>query len=385
MFRGLAEGWRAEPDWTLKEMLRTGQSEGGSFVGPRGQGAAIALRPGACYLPPTMASSLQNPVRAWGYGAVLAVLAGSMTASCKDGSRPAAAVDAAVRESSPPSLPSGSTEPTQKPASARTSQVLSGQVKVILLTQSTGGILWAGGPGREHTPLLRQLASEYDAGHGKDYVFEQRWFPDGPSPYDSNNPGVYWKLWVKGEAPKPEQTLDAIADTYDVIVFKHCYVHAHVYADYGPEEFTKNPDTIEYRAQTFKLQYEDLKKALRKHSDTLFVVWTLAPETERSATLSSDGHDGRFGQRARDFAAWVRDVWDEPGDNLFVFDFWTLEAGGQDKTFADPAHILGPNDAHPNWDFAAQTSPKLLRRIVDVIEGRGDVCAATGEPSAACP
>ncbi len=72
----------------------------------------------------------------------------------------------------------------------------------------------------------------------------------------------------------------------------------------------------------------------------------------------------------------MKGTWDEKGDNIFVWDFRELETEG--GLYLKPAHADGPANAHPSRAFAAQAAPLLGRRIVDVIEGRGDQTSLTG-------
>jgi hypothetical protein len=81
-------------------------------------------------------------------------------------------------------------------------------------------------------------------------------------------------------------------------------------------------------------------------------------------------------QRAQQFFAWVKDVWDEPGDNVYVWDFFQLETGG--GPYLLPEHAADATDSHPNATFSAEVAPLVARRIVDVVEARGDLGSRTG-------
>ncbi len=95
-----------------------------------------------------------------------------------------------------------------------------------------------------------------------------------------------------------------------------------------------------------------------------FIVWTLAANVIANT-------DEAEAARARAFVEWVTDTWDEPGDNIFVWDFFELETRGGNVLLPDYAASV--DDSHPNHSpFAVMAAPIFSQRIVDVIEGRGD-------------
>ena len=71
------------------------------------------------------------------------------------------------------------------------------------------------------------------------------------------------------------------------------------------------------------------------------------------------------------------DTWDEPGDNIYVWDFRQLETEG--GLYLLNEYAAAPGDSHPNSAFATRVAPYLGQRIVDVIEGRGDSGSLTGQ------
>ncbi len=119
----------------------------------------------------------------------------------------------------------------------------------------------------------------------------------------------------------------------------------------------------------YTLQYQALKDRLHEFGQTRFIVWTGAAETEKATNPES-------AERARTFFAWVRDTWDEPGDNIFVWDFRTLETGG--SLYLKASYASAPDDPHPNEAFSTSVAPLIGSRIADVIEGRGDSASPTG-------
>ena len=73
----------------------------------------------------------------------------------------------------------------------------------------------------------------------------------------------------------------------------------------------------------------------------------------------------------------MKTVWDEPSDNIFVFDFRNLETDG--GLYLPDDRAAAPDDSHPNDAFAKKVAPKFGQRIVDVLEGRGDSGSLTGD------
>ncbi len=79
-------------------------------------------------------------------------------------------------------------------------------------------------------------------------------------------------------------------------------------------------------------------------------------------------------ERAKRFFDWVKSTWDEPGDNIYVFDFFALETDGG-RYFLSK---YSAGDSHPNETFAARVAPLFCQRLVDVIGGKGDTASITG-------
>jgi hypothetical protein len=247
-------------------------------------------------------------------------------------------------------------------------------VKIIFLHHSTGQNIWDGGvPG---------WFEKHNMENGTDYRIEERIFPK-ESPYGWNNyPYDYWNIWVAhgGDTPYMEEpTLEILAPEYDVIVFKHCFPCSDILEDTGSPDIASS----DKRMENYMLQYGALKEKMRLFPDTRFIVWTPAPRAEDtswrarlSAMLKGGSVQKANAARARKFAQWVRDVWDEPGDNIFVWDFFELGTEGGNFLKADYAQA--PGNSHPSADYAKKAAPLLCRRIVDVIEGRGDTTDVTG-------
>ncbi len=231
---------------------------------------------------------------------------------------------------------------------------MSSSVKVIYLHHSTGGVIWDGG--------VDTKIANYNTNHGKNYSITQMEFPKS-RPYGWNNyPYDYWNIWVNhagASAYKKEPTLEMLTQTYDVIVWKHCFPVSSVVAETGSPDITSSVKS----EGNYKLQYNALKAKMHEFPNNRFIVWT-GPALVESATNVEEA------KRARDFANWVKTTWDEPGDNIYIWDFRELETGG--GLYLLPENAVSTSNSHPNPTFAATAAPLIGQRIIDVIEGRGD-------------
>jgi hypothetical protein len=231
----------------------------------------------------------------------------------------------------------------------------------------------------------------YNRTHNSDYQITERIFPQS-FPYGWQNfPFDYWNIWVRNAGVIPfkrpcnslkdrvklftrfvfrrnpgEPTLELLANRFDLIVFKHCFPVSDILADTG------NPDisSEDKRIEQYKLQYLALREKMRVFPDTRFLLWTGPALTAEATTYEA-------AVRAQMFFEWVKYDWDQPGDNIFLFDFRTIETAG--GLFLKDEYASGPKDSHPNEAFSQQTVPLLCQRIIDVAEGRGDGTTLTGE------
>lgn len=252
-----------------------------------------------------------------------------------------------------------------------------GTVRIAFLHHSTGEAIWLGG--------VPRLLDAWNRAHGTDYRISQLTYPATTGGWPplvrrlastypwANYPYDYWNLWVNhrgSSRDRGELNLDDLTTKYDVVVFKHCYPVSRIGPDTGAARVSSEERTI----ANYKLQYEALRARLLEFPRRRFIVWTGAA---LPATLTTEAEAAR----ARRFFEWVKTEWDRPGDNIFVWDFHALETEG--GLYLKPEFAAGPRDAHPAPAFAASVAPLLARRIVDVIEGRGDAATLTGLPPAA--
>lgn len=236
-----------------------------------------------------------------------------------------------------------------------------GEVNILFLHHRTGKMIWDGG--------VPEGIENYDQIHNKSYNIIEQDFPKKTEYGWNNYPFDYWNIWVNhagNESYKNEPTLEMITKQYDVVVFKHSFPVSNIKEDTGVPNVGSDVKNIE----NYKLQYQELKEKLHSFSDTKFIVWTGAALVEGLSNVEK-------GERTRGFFEWVKDEWDEAGDNIFIWDFYELETEG--GYFLKNEYAKGDTNAHPNSDFAKSVAPLLCNRIVDVIEGRGDSGNITGK------
>lgn len=243
-------------------------------------------------------------------------------------------------------------------------------IKIIFLHHSTGDAIWKGGSKALEIKGIR-LGENYDVPkwfgnynkvHKTNYQITEQEFPKN-KPYGWENfPFDYYNIWVKNAGAKAymeEPTLEMLTSKYDVVIFKHCYPVGDFSADTSKADINSNVKTI----QNYKLQYLALKNKLQQFPDAKFIVWTGAVRvqpkiSEANALLS------------KQFFDWVRTTWDTPGDNIFLWDFYSLETEG--SLYMKPEYATTPDDSHPNKEFAQKVAPYFCQRIVDVITKNGN-------------
>jgi hypothetical protein len=238
-------------------------------------------------------------------------------------------------------------------------QAPSAKAKILFLHHSTGECVWNGG--------VKDWFAAHNKANQTEYEITEQNFPKD-SPYGWNNyPYDYWNIWVKHAGNKPfkgEPTLEMLTPKYDVIVFKHCFPVSAIEEDAGKGDVAGE----DKRIANYKLQYEALKKKLHEFPKTKFVVWT-------GAALIKNETDEDSARRAKAFFEWVREKWDEPGDNIYIWDFRALETEG--GLYLKDAFAAG--DSHPNETFSKKVAPLFSQRLVDVLRGAGDTAGITGE------
>lgn len=245
--------------------------------------------------------------------------------------------------------------------------------KICFLHHSTGGNIWAGNStGRNY--FSEELTvpiwfMEYNKTNGTKYFIEDFKFPKS-KPYGWNNyPYDYYNIWVKNAGDSPymeEPTLEILTQKYDMIIFKHCFPVSNVAKNESEPDINSKKKTIE----NYKLQYEALKNKMHEFPNTKFLVWTGA-----ALTKARTGEDRA--KRAKDFFDWVKNDWDIPFDNIYLWDFRELETEGE--LYLKNSYARKKKDSHPNIRFCEKVAPLFAQRIVDIIETNGQKTSLTGE------
>jgi len=229
---------------------------------------------------------------------------------------------------------------------------LAKDARIILLHHSTGGCVWRGG--------VPEWFAQYNADNGTNYQISETTLPK-KEPYGwKNYPYDYWNLWVAhagDQSLMQEPTLEMLTRDYDVISFKHCFPVSKILPDTGSGDVADETKRLE----NYKLQYEALKAKLHEFPDTRFVVWTAAALVE-GVTNRDEGH------RTRQFVDWVKNEWNQPGDNIFVWDFYELETEG--GLFLKPEYAAGEQDSHPAEPFCRRAAVSFCETVVATIQTR---------------
>lgn len=224
----------------------------------------------------------------------------------------------------------------------------SNNARIIFLHHSTGGKIWNGG--------VPELIKEYNQNNGTNYQINEQNYPATKGGYPwSNYPYDYYNLWIKhtdASQDKEELNLDQIAANYDVIILKHCFPVGQIKADKGKPDINSNRKSLE----NYKLQYNALRDRMLQFPDKKFIVWT-------GAALSEDSTTFEQAKRSKEWADWVRNEWDKPDDNIFIFDFEQLETeGGLYLKYPS-----APKDSHPDTNFSKAAAYEFVKKIIEVV------------------
>jgi hypothetical protein len=213
------------------------------------------------------------------------------------------------------------------------------------------------------------LFAHYNDNSLQNYSISELNFPKA-SPYGWNNyPYDYYNIWVKNAGSKAylkEPTLEMLTEDYNVIVFKHCFPVSNIV----PDAITPDIDSDIKSLQNYKLQYQAIKEKMHEFTDTKFIVFTGAVQVKALLTEEE-------AIRAREFYTWVTQEWDQPDDNIFIWDLYELQTEG--GLYFKDEYAVSSDDSHPNKTFAGRAANLLFNRLIDVIENNGLTTSLTGE------
>ena len=238
--------------------------------------------------------------------------------------------------------------------------------KIIFLHHSTGYSVWLGKTNNYVYKVtkkgdVQKYIENFNKKNKTSYQITERFFPKS-QPYGWNNyPFDYYNIWVKNAGKKAfmkEQTLEMLTSQFQVIIFKHCFPSSNILADNGIADINSDIKTL----ANYKLQYLALRDKIHEFSDTKFILFTGAVQVK--AFLSEEE-----ALRAQEFYNWVINEWDQPGDNIFIWDLYQLQTEG--GLYFKDEYAVSSNDSHPNKVFAGNAADLLFNRIIDVIENNG--------------
>ena len=246
------------------------------------------------------------------------------------------------------------------------SKTIENQYKIIFLHHSTGGVINNGGMRSirflekfiKQESYVSKWFKEYNSSNETNYVIDEQYFPKREIYGWNNYPYDYYNIWVKNAGEQPymnEPTLEILTKQYNLIIFKHCFPVSNILQDINQPDINSS----EKRIENYKLQYLALKQKLNEFPNTKFLIWTGAALVENHTTKEN-------ASRAKAFFDWVKNEWDSPDDNIYIWDFYGLETEG--GLFLKTEYAEGLKDSHPNQSFAKRVSPLFCQRIVDVIE-----------------
>jgi hypothetical protein len=258
-------------------------------------------------------------------------------------------------------------------------------MKIIFLHHSTGQLIWdAGEPNRLAGLASRisrrlscrlgkkgnmtSLMRSYNREHKTCYQIEEQVFPK-IRPYGWHNyPYDYYNIWVKNAGNityMEEPTLETLTMKYQVIIFKHCFPVCNI----QPDLETTNTDSEYKSAGNYKSQYLLLRDKLHSFKNTKFIIWTGAAQVQSQISEAEAA-------RAKEFFNWVMNEWDLPDDNIFVWDFYSLQT--RQGLYLDEKYARSPVDSHPGDEFASFAGKLFFQRMIDVIENDGKKTDLTG-------
>lgn len=238
---------------------------------------------------------------------------------------------------------------------------------ILFLHHSTGYNVWYGDI--KPTALfyfkktmckVPRLVKEFNDNHGTKISIVEKTFPKGnPYPW-ANYPYDYYNIWIRNAGNNhfmEEPTLEILTRDYNMIIFKHCFPVSNIQPDDMSPDINSDKKTL----ANYELQYNALKKKLHEFPETKFIVWTGSALVEKATTLEE-------AKRAQKFADWVIEVWDQPHDNIYVYDFRKIET--ENGLYMKPEYSVSDFDSHPNNMLSSLAADQLVRKILEVFQAQ---------------
>lgn len=246
--------------------------------------------------------------------------------------------------------------------------------KIIFLHHSTGIGVWKGNINKLIFKLtgkgdVERLIDNHNKRNNTNYIIRELSFPKKELYGWKNYPFDYYNIWIKNAGNEPylnEPTLEMLASEYNVIIFKHCYPVSSIKADSGSSDLNSELKTI----GNYKLQYNALKQKLLTFPKTKFIIWTGAALTQAKTNEAEAA-------RAKEFFSWIKETWNEEGDNIYLWDFFELETEG--GLYLKDIYAVNPNNPHPSKKFNAYAAKLFVSRLTDIIENDGQTTNIKGE------
>jgi hypothetical protein len=259
-------------------------------------------------------------------------------------------------------------------------------IKIVFLHHSVGQTIWDGNRTTKLSgffdkisnrlsvrfykkPALPESFKRYNKAFNTNYSISEIIFPKD-APYGWHNyPFDYYNIWVKNAGNiefMEEPTLELLTKKYQVIIFKHCFPVSNIKADLDTNDVNSDYKSL----SNYKLQYHALRQKLSEFPDTKFILFTGAARVK--SQISEDE-----AKRAKEFFKWVVEEWDHRDDNIYIWDFYSLQTEGGiyfKDTFAQSV-----SDSHPNKEFAAHASELMFNRVIDILKTNGSETTLTGE------
>lgn len=243
------------------------------------------------------------------------------------------------------------------------------RVRIMFLHHSTGKAIWNGAASSPKNADLPLLFEGYNKENNRNYAIKEMEFPK-LNPYGWNNyPYDYYNIWIKHAGEKPfleEPTLEILTKDYQMIVFKHCFPVSNIQHDSVSQDIHSDIKTI----ANYKFQYEALRHKLLQFPQTKFLLWT-GPIQVKSLISEAEA------KRAQEFFTWVKEEWDLPDDNIYLWDFYSIETN--DSLYLREEYSVSPSDSHPNKALSGKAVNMLFKRIIDILETNGNETKITGE------